>query len=124
MTYASTTSLSLGTGQTGLILRAQLISYDGTSVGSAISSGFVEIGQGNYMWTYSSYPNGFRGVVKFYDSASPSVILAIAAINPEEIENIVSIKSAVNDLGQEKITNSQITGSSSITIRTGSTRRT
>lgn len=89
MAYSLCTSLALGTSHTGLTdLRAQLVDSSGTNVGSAVSTGFVEIGvSGNYLWTYAAFPDGHRGGVKFYSNAAPTVFLAFVAINPEEVEN-------------------------------------
>jgi hypothetical protein len=63
-------------------LRAQLFDTDGVNSGSAISAGFVEIGSGNYIWTYSGFADDFRGGVKFYRNSAPSTILASTSINP------------------------------------------
>lgn len=61
-------TLSIGlcwASQTGLSLRAKLVQTNG-SLGGEISSGFVEIGSGFYLWTYADFPADFRGGVKFY----------------------------------------------------------
>jgi hypothetical protein len=88
MAYTSVFSLALGAAFTGLTdLRAQLVDSGGSSVGSAVSTGFVEIGNGFYSWVYASIPDGHRGGVKFYSNASPSTFLAFGSINPEELEN-------------------------------------
>jgi hypothetical protein len=82
------TALSLGSSNTGLTdLRAQLLDETGTNVGSAVSTGFVEIGSGFYSWYYTAFPNGFRGSVKVYSLADSAEILSLVAINPEEAEN-------------------------------------
>lgn len=87
MAYSLDYSLALGSGRTGLAdLRAQLVDTTGANVGAAISTGFVEIGSGNYLWHYASFPDGHRGGVKFYSNATPATILAFAAVNPEEGE--------------------------------------
>lgn len=87
MAYEATFALSLGVGNTGIAdLRAQLIDNDGGDVGSAVSSGFVEIDNGFYQWTYASMPDDHRGGVRFYSNASSSVTLSFSAVNPEELE--------------------------------------
>jgi hypothetical protein len=89
MPYTLDISLALGTSKAGLTdLRAQLVDTAGANVGSAVSSGFSDMGQGNYLWHYASFPDGHRGGVKFYSNAAPSTTLAFAAINPEEAENV------------------------------------
>jgi hypothetical protein len=98
MAYTNSISLALGSSKAGLSLRAQLFDTAGANVGSAVSSGFVEIGQGNYIWTYSSFPDAFRGGVKFYDVAVPAIVLAATAINPEEIETVKNIEEKVNSI--------------------------
>lgn len=88
MSYTQNFSLSLGLGKAGLAdLRAQLVDSSGANSGSAITTGFSEIGTGFYLWTYDSFADGFRGGVKFYSNAASSTILAFSAINPEEAEN-------------------------------------
>ena len=68
MTYALTYNLSLGSGMTGLTdLRAQLYDTLGADVGSALSTGFVEIGGGIYTFTAAAIPSGSRGGIKFYE---------------------------------------------------------
>lgn len=89
MSYTLNFSLALGASKTGLAdLRAQLVDSAGANSGSAISTGFIEIGTGNYLWSYGSFADGFRGGVKFYSNATPATILVFSAINPEEAENI------------------------------------
>lgn len=86
--YSITLHLPAGPLYAGLAdLRAQLINTSGANVGSAISTGFVEVGSaGNYIWTYASMPDGHTGIITFYSAAAPSNILGIATINPAEVE--------------------------------------
>lgn len=100
MAYTLDTALVLGPAKTGLSdLRAQLVDTSGANVGSAVSTGFVEIGtSGNYLWHYTAFPDAHRGGVKFYSDAAPSTILAFVAINPEEAERVdvaISTRSTV-----------------------------
>jgi hypothetical protein len=88
MVYTSDFAIALGPAYTGITdLRAQLVDTGGSNVGSAVSTGFVEIGNGFYNWVYASIPDGHRGGVKFYQNAAPATFLAYGAINPEELEN-------------------------------------
>ena len=50
MAYTLTIPIALGTSKTGLTLKAQLVDTAGADVGSAITTGFVEIG-GSYPFT-------------------------------------------------------------------------
>ena len=83
--YKATIGVVLGVSKTGQSLNAQLVSPSGTLVGSLISSGFVEIGQGNYMWTYDQFPASFRGGVKFFAGNN---LMAFMTINPELLEYV------------------------------------
>lgn len=86
MAYRLVTFLQLGiTGATDL--RAQLLNPDGTNSGAAISTGFADLGGGQYLWDYSSYPDGFYGAVAFYRASAPGTRW-IHAINPQEGENL------------------------------------
>jgi hypothetical protein len=85
MSYTLSIGVSLGSSKAGLTLRAKLLDTNGNA-GSEISSGFVEIGSGNYLWTYDGFPDGFRGGVKFYASGAEGTVLAFCALNPQEVE--------------------------------------
>lgn len=91
MSYSTTLAAILGAGKTGLAstLRAQLVDTAGADVGAA-QSGFVEAGtSGSYMVTLT-VPDSHRGGCKVYDTGSPTDFLALAAINPEEIEGVLT----------------------------------
>lgn len=89
MAYALDITLALGGGYPSLTdLRAQLVDTTGSNVGGAVSTGFVNLGTGNYLWHYAAFPDAHRGAVLFYSNAASSTILAVAAINPEEAERI------------------------------------
>src|SRR5262245_14550109 len=83
MAYTSSVGIALGASRAGLTLRAQLLDTLGAAVGAAVTSGFVEVGGGYYLWTYD-FPGTFRGGVKFTNAADGS-IQAFTAINPEEL---------------------------------------
>lgn len=86
MVYTLDIPIALGSSQTGLTLEAQLVNTSGADVGSAVTTGFTEIGLGNYLWHYASFPDGHRGGVKFRLSGG-GTLKAFTAINPEEAEN-------------------------------------
>lgn len=89
MAYTADFALALGPSYTGIAdLRAQIVDTAGANTGGAISTGFVEVGNGFYNWVYASFPDGHRGGVKFYSNATPATFLAYASINPEELENV------------------------------------
>lgn len=83
--YKATIGVVLGVSKTGQTLSAQLIDSSGATVGSEVATGFVEVGQGNYLWTYEEFPDNFRGGVKFL---SEGQIMAFATINPEQLEYV------------------------------------
>lgn len=78
MSYALIFAISLGSSQTGLSLNAQLIDSTGSNSGSPVTTGFVEIGSGNYLWN-GTIPDDFYGIAAF-NAGGP--ILAISDINP------------------------------------------
>lgn len=83
MTYALPFTVVLGAGMAGLTdLRAQILDTSGASVGAAISTGFVDIASGNYIWYYDLFPDNFIGIVKFYRAAVPAVTLTSAPVDP------------------------------------------
>lgn len=84
MAYRRCISIALGGSQIGLTLSAQLIDTAGANVGSLITTGFSEIGVGNYLLDYASFPDGHRGAIKFLTGAT---LRAVLAINPEDFEN-------------------------------------
>ena len=87
MPYTQNINLALGTSKTGLTLVAQLTTSAGVNTGDPITTGFSEIGAGNYLWTYTLFADAFRGGVKFYESGVPATTLAFVSINPQETEN-------------------------------------
>lgn len=82
MAYTLDIALNLGAGETGLTLTAQLVDTAGVAVGSPVATGFVEIGAGNYLWHYASFPDNFRGGVIFSAGAT---VKGFVAVNPEDI---------------------------------------
>lgn len=87
MSYELSYSLSLGPSRTGLTdLRAQFVDTASANSGSAITTGFSEVGSGYYQWYYTSHADNFRGGVKFYSNAAPSTLLGFLTLNPQEVE--------------------------------------
>lgn len=85
MAYILDFSISLGSSKAGLTLNAQIVNSAGANVGAAITTGFVEIGNGCYLLS-ASIPDDQQGGIKFYESGVPGTILAVAAINPIEYD--------------------------------------
>ncbi len=86
MSYNTYTfSISLGETYTGLTLSATLLDLTGTAVVTKINilTGFTEVGNGNYVWTYTQFESDFAGSVVF-KNASTGVVLAVASINPDD----------------------------------------
>lgn len=86
MTYALGFNIALGGSQTGITLNAQLRDETGSAVGSVISTGFIEIGSGQYFWYNSAMPDAFIGYVEFFEQGVPGTILASTSVNPQETE--------------------------------------
>lgn len=91
MSQTLTISIALGPAFSGALarLRAQLLNTAGALVGGLVATGFAATPgtNGDFLWTYSSYPDGFRGAVQFYDTATglPIPNLPLYSINPEEL---------------------------------------
>lgn len=86
--YTWTLLLPAGPLYAGLLdLRAQKVSVvDGSNVGSAIDTGFVEVGSnGDYLFTYAEYPSDQTVGVIFYSAANPTVTLGSVVMNPAEV---------------------------------------
>lgn len=70
MAFTYNAVLLLGSSQTGLssTLRAALMDTTGTihATHRDISTGFVEVGGGNYSWVYALTPDSYRGAAVFY----------------------------------------------------------
>lgn len=73
--------VSLGKYDTGLTLAAQFVDTDGADVGSAVTTGWVELGDGFYMLT-TDIPADHQGAIIVYDTADDTTILEAGAINP------------------------------------------
>lgn len=86
MSYISTIGVSLGQSQTGLSLAAQIINTTGGIIADNITGGFYELGLGTYLFTYQYFPDDFRGAVKFLNRGNGSGLMAVTAMNPQEVE--------------------------------------
>lgn len=86
MAYTLNFGIALGASQTGLTLEAQIVDNVGANVGAAITTGFTEIGLGNYLWSSANaIPNDQRGGIKFQISPG-GALKAFVGLNPEEAE--------------------------------------
>lgn len=82
MTYTRTIKIHLMPSQSGITdLRAVIYNTIGIAVAGPLASGYVEIGQGDYIWTHD-FPDDLNGVVKFYSATNPGVPLYCEVINP------------------------------------------
>ena len=81
-------SFHLGSINTQLVLYAQLTDNQGKDMGKPITSGFIDTGEGAYIWHYEDLPKGFQGYVKFYEKNFPNKILSLGKINIENVSTI------------------------------------
>lgn len=85
--YRLTKYIQLDISQSGTIPAARLVDPSNVNQGSIIYSGFNNLGGGQFLWDYSSFPDNFRGAVKIYPSGTPSgTPLGGFSINPQEAE--------------------------------------
>lgn len=56
----------------GLTLAAQLVDENGEDVGGEITTGFTELVNCYYTWSYASFDEDFIGQVKIYPQADPT----------------------------------------------------
>ncbi len=82
MAYTLDFSVVLGSSSTGLTLKAQLVDSAGSDVDGEVTTGFSEIGAGNYLWS-GSIPDGHQGGVVF-KNVSGGAVLAFSDINPPQ----------------------------------------
>lgn len=97
--YTLSFAISLGRGKAGLIgsLSAQLYSGDAPGstalpLGPAVTTGFTELGGGNYCWIGEIPSRGFRGAVNF---SAGGQVLAVASVNPEELQLAQEVNTAL-----------------------------
>src|ERR1700742_4483294 len=82
MAFTLSINVALGKSRTGKNLKAILVDQSGVAVGSAITTGFTEIGEGNSLWYYNSFPDGFTGGIKFLD-ADDDTLYAFTSLNDD-----------------------------------------
>ena len=91
MPFTRTIPVILGSGLPSETLRAQLVDTTGANVGLGVTTGFVNLGAGNYLWHYADFPDGHRGGVKFLKN-SDGTLYAFEAVNPEGIAENTNAK--------------------------------
>ena len=82
-----TVDFSMYMRDTSLSLAAQLVEYDGDNIGSEITSGFIELGNGWYGWRCTTVPDDFAGHVKFYPQGD-STDITVGHLDPACVERI------------------------------------
>ncbi len=119
MSYELLTSVSLGSSNAGKTLAISLFDKNDSLVASGITSHIHEIGNGNYSFDYSSFPDGFRGygvVCQSGQYPGGNNVLSTFALNPQEGEfidvKISSISSTTQ--GTYKVTVTTIDQNSNI----------
>lgn len=85
MPYTLTVLVQLGPSLPGVTLACDLRDTLGGFVEPDIVNGFIELGNGDYLWT-GLIPDGFQGAAVFNDN-SDGTYMAAMAINPQEHEN-------------------------------------
>lgn len=65
----------------GLTLSAQLINSSGQLITPPIIDGFADLGSGYYTFTYTNYPENFRGSIKITTSADTATVLHLQSID-------------------------------------------
>jgi len=108
MAYTLTFPVILASSQIGLSLDYQLTNTVGVNVGSPVSGAVTEIGLGQYAFSSSAIPDGFRGFIKFLSGAT---LKAIAGIAPEEIELINTIRTDIAALPTAGEIDTELSGS-------------
>ena len=98
MSFSLSISLLLGSSQTGLTLSAQLIDSNGDDYGTAITTGFTEVGNGNYLWFYNAFPDDFAGGVSF---SAGGEVKTIVEINPSAEVDLTPVTSGISDLSDD-----------------------
>jgi hypothetical protein len=61
-----------------------VVSSSGTAISGVISGGFTAFGGGFYLWHTDLLPDGHRGAVLFWSTATSGNLLSMASINPQE----------------------------------------
>lgn len=85
MAYPLSILVQLGPAKTDKTLNALLLDIAGDQIGVLITTGFVELADGDYLFS-ANFPDTFRGAVIIQDSIDDTY-LASMAVNPQEYEN-------------------------------------
>lgn len=103
MSYAASITLPFGSSYPSLTLQAQIKDSAGTDVGAAITTGFVNLGNGDYYWRYAAFADGFDGIVVFTSTAGatpavtmPATVSPADALVPVDSATIAAILAAVD----------------------------
>ncbi|CAN0480258.1 unnamed protein product, partial [Phaeothamnion confervicola] len=84
LAYRIRKKIGLGSNRTGLTLKGQLYDSAGATVGSEITTGFTELGGGDYEIDHSNCPDGFIGRILVYTGTLPSGYRASTTISPAD----------------------------------------
>lgn len=82
--YSKTIAIQAGTAATGLTWTAQFNDENGTSTGSPITTGFSELGGGNYSWTGDIPDSQFQGTIVFTSNTGRKYIQSINPVTLAE----------------------------------------
>ncbi len=96
-TYAVMFTFGLGAFYTGLKLSATLYDNAGNAVKGPIHTGFSERSSSGYYGWQAQIPVGFRGTVVVRNRAN-DVVMAAAALNPEDVEYRLAIQNGLGAL--------------------------
>ena len=93
MSVTDSNLIKLGGAFTGLTLYAVLYDSTGVAVSGNILTTFVEVGGGDYYWTYNAFPDMFQGYAKIYDLATgnylTSVLLYVGTLIVQASQNAI-----------------------------------
>jgi hypothetical protein len=76
-------TIALGSSYTGLSLAAQIVDVAGNLI-ETVLEGFVEIGEGFYLWTYTKFADNFFGGVKFFEKDKMNILLSFTDVNTQQ----------------------------------------
>lgn len=93
MAYNVTCVADFGASNSGLTINGKLFDATGTQTGGTITSGFVELVTGLWLYTLSA-PDGHSGAFVMY-SASDATLRRVVIVAPRETENADAKASAV-----------------------------
>jgi len=84
MSYTDQMSIALGSSYIGKSLQARLRdSQTGLLVSGheSITTGFTELGDGHYLWNYSSFPDDTRVVVEILEQGQTEILVVSAPMD-------------------------------------------